>query len=127
SPRRAPPARRDASTPAGTPRRTQSSRHLRFDRGQDRVDLAPDIAPRAHSLGEGAPAARRGAVVLARRAAVAGRAMRRDEAVALEPAEQRIDRALSDGGETPLAQPPRHLVAVGGLVDDDREQAEVED
>ena len=72
-------------------------------------------------------AARRGAVVLARRAAVARRAVRRDEAVALEPAEQRIDRPLADGGETPLAQPPRHLVAVGGLVDDDGEEAEIED
>jgi len=56
-----------------------------------------DVAPRAHSLGECAPAAGRGAVVLARRAAVARLAMRGDEALALEPAEQGIDRTLADG------------------------------
>src|SRR5580765_8838167 len=53
--------------------------------------------------------------------------MRRDEAFALEPTEQRIDRPLAHGREAPLAQPPRHLVAVRGLVDDDGEEAEIED
>jgi len=44
----------------------------------------------------------------------------------LEPAEQRIDRALADCREAPFAEPTRHLVAVGGLVDNDGEEAEVE-
>ena len=50
-----------------------------------------------------------------------------DETVTLEPAEQRVDRALTDGREAPLAQPPRHLVSVRGLVDDHGKEAEVED
>src|SRR5436309_1907344 len=60
-------------------------------------------------------------------AAVARLAMRGDEALALEAAEQGVDRALSDRREPPLAQAAGHLVAVRGLVDDDREEAEVKD
>jgi hypothetical protein len=44
-----------------------------------------------------------------------------DEAFALEPAEEGIDRTLTDGGEAAFPQPPRHLVAVGGFVDHDGE------
>src|SRR5262249_28073287 len=69
----------------------------------------------------------RGAVVLPRRAAVARCTVGRDESVALEPAEQGVDRPLSDRREAALAQAPGHLVAVRGLVQDDRQEAEVED
>ena len=44
------------------------------------------------------------AVVLARRTAVAGRPVRVDQAVALEPAEQGVDRALALTIESPLAR-----------------------
>src|SRR5262252_441098 len=52
--------------------------------------------------------------------------MRCNEAFALEPAEQRIDRSFTHDREASLAESSGHLVAVRGLVDDDREQAEVE-
>ena len=42
--------------------------------------------------------------------------MRRDEALALEPAQQRIDRPLPDGREAPLAQ-DRRVDAVSELAE----------
>jgi hypothetical protein len=52
--------------------------------------------------------------------------MRLDEPVTLQSSKQRIDRALADDEEAALAQPLRHLVAVGGLLLDDGKEAKVE-
>ena len=77
-----------------------------------RIDGVPGRPPFGDAPGEGAPASRRGPVVLARRPTVALRSVGVHEPGALEPAEQWIDRALAHDGQAAGAQSLRHLVAV---------------
>src|SRR5262249_25589375 len=114
------------ATRAGTPRRTASRCHLRRRDPEDRIDRVARRLPLCDAGGERAPPGLRPAGGLAGRPAVARGAVGLDEALALQPPEQGVDRPFADDREAAGPEPFRHLVAVGRLFLDDAEQAEVE-
>ena len=105
-------ARRAGATHYDTPRRTCSRSHLHLDQTKSTVDRVTCRSPFPDALLKRSLALRRHAVVLAWWATIAGRTLRLDKIVTLEPSEERIDRPLSNDRETTRTQSLRHLVAV---------------
>ena len=94
------------------------------DRARRRARRAPLATPRCPRRARAGHRVR--AVVLARRAAVARRPLCLHEALALQPSEPGVDRALADDRETTFAQALCHLVPVRRTLLHHRQEAKIE-
>src|SRR6266542_3052043 len=121
------PVREAVSVLGGILRRTGSRLYLRFDETEHCIDGIARRPPFRHAGREHTLPLVGGAVVLSRRTSITCGAMCLHQTLALQAAEQWVDRPLTDDRETAGTQSLRHLVTVGGPLLHHGQKAEVED